>query len=108
VLLNTSAGTFHACNAPLSFTGINVCSPIAGSTVATAVPLHVGAAGQVAMRKIEVWVDGKKVTQQLNGFSNYSYLDETLNLTQGSHRVTIFAAGWDNSLEKKTFTVYVR
>lgn len=108
VLLNTSAGTFHSCDAPFSFTGINVCSPIAGSTVASAVPFHVGAAGQAIMRKIEVWVDGKKVTQQLNGFSNYSYLDETLSLTQGSHRVTIFAAGWDNWLEKKVFTLYVQ
>jgi hypothetical protein len=108
VLMNMTAGAFHSCGAPLSFTGINVCSPIAGSTVATAVPFHVGAAGQVVMRKVEVWVDGKKITEQLNGFSNYSFLDETLNLTQGSHRVTIFAAGWDNSLQKKSFTLYVR
>jgi FG-GAP-like repeat len=107
-LLNTTSGNFHTCNAPDAFEGINVCSPIAGSTVASSVPFRVGAAGQVIMRKIELWIDGKKMVQQLNGFSNYSFLDATLKLSQGSHQVDIYAAGWDNSLQEKSFTLYVR
>lgn len=108
VLLNTTSGAFHSCNAPNAFEGINVCSPIAGSTVASSVPFSVGAAGQVVMRKVEVWVDGKKMVEQLNGFSNYTFLDSTLHLAQGTHHVDIYAAGWDNSLQEKSFTLYVR
>jgi hypothetical protein len=108
VLLNTTSGNFHACEAPLAFEGINVCSPIAGSTVASSVPFHVGAAGPVIMRKVEVWIDGKKTVEQLNGFSNYSFLDDTLTLGQGTHQVSIYAAGWDNSLQEKSFSLYVR
>ena len=108
MLLNTTSGSFHTCNAPDAFEGINVCSPIAGSTVASSVPFRIGAAGQVIMRKVEVWVDGKKMVEQLNGFSHYSFLDATLKLSQGSHQVDIYAAGWDNSLQERSFTLYVR
>lgn len=108
VLLNTTSDGFHTCDAPNAFEGVNVCSPIAGSTVASSVPFRVGAAGQVMMRKVEVWVDGTKMVEQLNGFSNYSFLDHTLNLSQGSHQVHIYAAGWDNSLQDKSFILHVR
>jgi hypothetical protein len=107
-LLNTTSGSFHSCEAPKAFEGLNICSPIAGSTVASSVPFHVGAAGQVVMRKVEVWVDGKKMVQQLNGFSHYSFLDATLSLSQGSHKIVVDAAGWDNSIQEKSFTLYVR
>ena len=108
VLLNTTAGAFHSCAAPKAFEGIRVCSPIPERTVASPVPFRVGAAGQTVMRKVEVWVDGEKMAEQLNGFSNYSFLDKTLSLAQGSHQVAIFAAGWDNSLEEKSFNLNVR
>ena len=39
--------------------------------------------------------------------SNYSFLDGSLLFTAGSHRITIFAAGADNSLQSKTFTLNV-
>lgn len=109
VLLNTTAGTFHSCKAPLAYTGINVCSPaVNGTSSATQVPFRIGAAGQVVMRKVEVWVDGVKKGQQLNGFSKYSYFDHTLDLNPGKHRIDVYAAGWDNSLEEKSFTLDVR
>jgi hypothetical protein len=108
VLLNTTPGNFHSCDAPSAFEGINVCSPAAGGIVASQVPFHVGAAGQVVMRKVEVWVDGNKIAEQLNGFSNYSFLDSTLTLSPGAHNVNIYAAGWDNSLQEKSFTLTVQ
>jgi hypothetical protein len=85
-----------------------VCSPVIGSSAASPVSFKVGAAGQVVMRKVELWVDGKKLVEQLNGFSNYSFLNRSLSLPAGSHAVTIYAAGWDNSLQKKTFTLSVK
>jgi hypothetical protein len=53
-------------------------------------------------------VDGKKLAEQLNGYSNYTFLTKSLSLPKGSHRVGIFAAGWDNSLQEKVFTLTVK
>jgi VCBS repeat protein len=106
ILLNTTSGHFPACAPPNAFEGINVCSP--SSSPSSPVAFHVGAAGQVPMRKVEVWVDGTKKVEQLDGFSRYSFLDKSISMTPGSHKVTIFAASWDNWLEQKTFTLSVR
>ncbi len=61
----------------------------------------------VAMRDGEVWVDGK-ARLQLDGFSNYTFLNRSLGLAAGSHPVAIYAAGWDQSLQKKTLTLKVK
>ena len=106
ILLNTTSGGFPTCAPPDAFEGINVCSPTGSPT--SPVAFHVGAAGQVPMRKVEVWVDGTKKVEQLDGFSRYSFLDKSISMTPGSHKVTIFAAGWDNWLEQKTFTLSVK
>jgi hypothetical protein len=108
ILLNTTSGNFPTCAPPNAFEGINVCSPAAGSTVASPVSFSVGAAGQVAMRDIEVWVDGKKLAEQLDGYSHYTFLKHSLALSKGSHAVAIYAAGWDQSLQKKAFTLNVK
>jgi hypothetical protein len=72
------------------------------------VSFAVGAAGKVIMRDVEVWVDGKKLALQLDGFSHYTFLNRSLGLAAGSHAVAIYAAGWDQSLQKKTFTLKVK
>jgi hypothetical protein len=68
----------------------------------------VGAAGPAAMRDVEVWIDGKKEAEQIDGFSNYTFLKKSLSLSAGSHEVGIYAAGWDQSLVKKSFTIDVK
>jgi hypothetical protein len=109
VLLNTTGGAFHSCDAPDAYIGMNVCSPVmGGASSSTHVPFRVGAAGQTVMRKVEVWVDGVKEVEQLNGFSKYSYLDHTLDLNPGTHQVDIYAAGWDNWLQEKSFKLNVQ
>ena len=107
-LLNTTPGQFHSCEAPNTFEGINVCGPTPGSTVSDQVSFRIGAAGQVPMRKVEVWVDGEKLGEQLNGFSNYTFMDKTFTLFSGKKNVDVYATGWDNSLQKKTFTFTVK
>lgn len=107
VLLNTTSGAFHACDAPNAFVGINVCSP-AGTYMSTAVNFSIGAAGQTNMRKVEVWVDSQKLGEQLNGFSKYSFFDRTFNLNPGTHQVDIYGAGVDNSLVRKSYTLNVQ
>jgi hypothetical protein len=107
-LLNSTSGNFPTCNAPNAATGIALCSPQAGGTVSSPVNFAIGAAGDVAMRKVEVWVDGNKDAQQLaDAFSHYSFLDASVPLSAGAHNVTVYAAGWDNSLQSKSFTLNV-
>jgi hypothetical protein len=60
------------------------------------------------MRDVEVWVDGKKLALQVDGFSRYTFLNRSVSLSAGSHAVAIYAAGWDQSLQKKTFTLKVK
>lgn len=107
VLLNTTGGTFHGCDAPSAFVGMNVCSP-ASTYMSTAVQFSIGAAGQTDMHKVEVWVDGKKLGEQLDGFSRYSFFDRTFDINPGTHQVDIYGAGFDNSLVHKSFTLNVQ
>lgn len=107
VFLNQTSGSFPSCPAPDAFTGINVCLP--GSS-ASGSPVHfgIGAAGQTIMRKVEVWVDGTKMGQQLvKNFSHYAYFDQDLSLSNGTHTVDIYTAGYDNLLQHKSFQVTV-
>jgi FG-GAP-like repeat len=108
-LLNTTAGNFPTCAAPNAAVGIAQCSPTAGSSVNSPVNFAIGAAGTVPLQKVEVWADGKKQVQQLAGaFSNYSFLNASVPLAAGSHKIVVFAAGWDNSLQSKSFTLDVK
>jgi hypothetical protein len=76
--LNTTSGGFPVCAPPNAFEGIRVCSP--GTTApGSPVSFHLGAAGEVPMRKVEVWVDGSKKVEQLDGFSRYTFLDKSLS-----------------------------
>ena len=108
VLLNETSGGFPTCQAPDAFIGINVCSPASGASVASPVSFTVGAAGPTPMRDVEVWIDGAKEAEQIDGFSNYTSLNEKLSLSAGSHKVSIYAAGWDQSLVNKSFTIDVK
>ena len=107
-LLNQTTGSFPTCAAPNAATGIALCSPVPGSTVSSPVDFAVGAAGDTPMRKAEVWSDGHKVAEQLAGaFSNYSFLDASVPLAAGSHHIVVYAAGWDNSLESRSYSLNV-
>jgi hypothetical protein len=97
-LLNTTAGKFPTCVPPNAAVGIAQCSPAAGSTASSPVNFAVGVAAAEPIRKIDVWVDRKKQAEQFAGvFSNYGFLNASLPLAAGSHRVNVIAYGWDNS-----------
>jgi hypothetical protein len=108
LLNNTATGAFPGCAAPNAFRGINVCGPAAGATAASPVRFSIGAATMTPARKVEVWVDGVKKAEQLKQeFSRYAFFDGDIPLTAGSHNVSVFAAGVDNLLQKKSFTFTV-
>lgn len=108
LMVNTSSGIFAHCTAPNSPTGFRICSPVSGSSVYSPVKFSIGASGQVLMRKVEVWVDGVKKYEQLYAFSHYAYLDTSLTLAKGTHAITIFSAGWDNSVQKRSYSITVQ
>ena len=105
-LYNFSNWGFSPCGPPTA-TGINICSPIA-AVVASPVPFSIGATGTAPMRDVEIWVDGSKRAQQRYGFSFYTYFNGDVSLPVGHHSVTIVAAGWDQSVVKKSFKIDVQ
>jgi hypothetical protein len=105
LLSNSSRGAFPNCGISVA-EGINICQPQPKS--ASPVIFSLATAGPTPMRTAAVWVDGKKVDEQLtHAFSNYSFLDASIPMTFGTHKVTIFGTGWDNTLQQKTFSVDV-
>ncbi|MFP5234456.1 MAG: FG-GAP-like repeat-containing protein [Acidobacteriota bacterium] len=107
-MFNTTSGNFNSCSAPWAAEGINVCSPLSGQSASSPVRFQIAAAGPVPMRDVEVWIDGSKRAEQIDGYSYYTFLDQSVTLTPGSHNVTVFGAGWDQSLVRKSFTVNVQ
>jgi hypothetical protein len=107
-MLNSTAGSFPTCNAPSSSRGINICQPAYGTAASSPVSFAIGASGTVPMRDVEVWVDGKKVAEQFHSFSNYTFLNASVALSSGSHRLDVYAAGWDQWLVKHSETITVK
>ncbi len=105
---DTSGGYYGGCSLPNASRGIHVCSPTTYSS--TTVKFSASAAGQTIMRKLEVWVDGVKKYQQLarHDFSHYAFMDTTMTLPVGTHSVTIYATGYDNLLQRKSYTITVQ
>jgi hypothetical protein len=106
LLTNTSDGNFAGCGLSGIAEGVQICTPDASST--SPVKFSIGAAGPTPMRTVAVWADGKKVAEQLtHAFSNYSFLDASVALAAGSHAITVFGTGWDDTLQSRSFTLTV-
>jgi hypothetical protein len=108
-LLNTTTGNFPTCAAPNAAVGIAQCSPVSGSTVTSPVNFAIGAAAAEPIRKVELWADGKKQLEQFaDAFSNYGFLNASVPLAAGTHRINIITSGWDNSQISKVSTIDVK
>jgi hypothetical protein len=106
LLTNTSAGAFPGCGFSGGAVGLSICTP--GASASSPVQFSIGAAGPTPMRTVAVWADGKKVAEQLtHAFFDYSFLDASVALTAGSHSITVYGTGWDNTLQQKSFTLNV-
>jgi hypothetical protein len=105
---DTTGGYFGGCKYPNTAIGIQVCSPTTYSS--TSALFAASVAGQTAMRKVEIWVDGVKKYQELakHDYSHYGLMDVTMTLSVGTHQVTIIGAGYDNLTVKKSYTVTVQ
>ena len=104
---NTTSSSFPACGTIGQAEGINICAPT-GSTASSPVKFSISAAGPTPMRTVAVWADGQKMSEQLvHAFSNYSFLDQSISLSAGTHNITVFGTGWDNTLQQKNLTLTV-
>jgi hypothetical protein len=105
--LNDTLARFGGCPLPASATGIHLCSPTTYTSTKAAFSLS--ATGVPLMHRMELWVDGVKKYQQFaRDYSHAAFLDTTLTLPAGTHRVTVYAAGQDNSLQRKDYTITVK
>ncbi len=104
---NTTSGSFPGCGTTSASEGIHLCAP-SGTSATSPVKFSISASGPTPMRTVAVWADGQKVDEQLtHAFSNYSFLDQSVTLSSGTHNITIYGTGWDNTLQQKSFTLTV-
>jgi hypothetical protein len=106
VLVNTTTtGNYGSCSYPHTGQGIHVCSPTGGSTHHSPVHFTAAANSFQPIRKMELWIDGNmemKVKEQFR-----SWLDLTIAVPVGTHKVGINAVGYDGDFQHKSFTFSV-
>lgn len=101
VALNQTTGSFSNCAYPSRSSGIGVCTP--AGTVASPVRFTAAANSFGQIRKIELWVDGKKIGEQYHAWGQRAWFDLTNSFSAGTHNATMFEADFDNRLQKVPF-----
>jgi hypothetical protein len=101
-LVNQDGGNYGPCGYPASGHGFHVCA--AGTASGTSSVFHASAASFGQLRKIELWVDGKKVAEQHHAWDHHAWFNYTHAFTAGTHKASIIAADVDNRLQKYQFS----
>jgi hypothetical protein len=103
VALNrTSSGNWGRCNYPAAGQLIALCLP---SSTSTTSPVRFAAAANSFgdIRKMELWIDGKKIAEQHHTWGQRAYFDFTESVASGSHKATIFSADIGNRLQSLAY-----
>jgi hypothetical protein len=106
VLLNTRSRSNGTCQAPAP-TGIHVCSPTPNETVANPVKFSFSATSFYPVRKMEIWIDGKKLSETYEVFANEGFADVKLRLKPGSHNVGLYSGGFDGTVQHTSYSITV-
>jgi hypothetical protein len=96
-LNSTASGNWGGCTVPYPAQGVTFCSSNAASE--NSVRITAVATSFGPMRKMEAWVDGKKIAEQYHVWENRGWLDLTTTMSPGTHQVTVIAADVDNTLQ---------
>jgi hypothetical protein len=101
----TSGALWSNCNYPQRAEGMALCAPItyAASTVSFAAT----ASTVDPLRKIELWVDGKKIVEQHHTWEGWGWFDLNRSFAAGTHSGTLFAATVGNDLQRMDFAFTV-
>jgi hypothetical protein len=102
----TESGNWGGCAYPKAGAGIHVCSP--GSSATSPVTFNAAANSFGQLRKIELWVDGKKVTEQFHAWGPRAWFNFSDALASGTHRVVFIVADIDNRLQETVVNVTVK
>jgi hypothetical protein len=85
---------------------VSLCAPQA-TTIASPVRFGASAASLGMLRKMELWIDGKKTSEQWHVWGHNAWFDLTTTLSPGSHRATVFSADVDNRLQQLAYSFNV-
>jgi len=107
--INTSSkiGVRTRCEYPCSAAGISTCLYRSGANGAT---VSFGAAANwfEPLRKFELWLDGRKATEQYHVWDKYAWLSSAASsFSAGTHRADFYTAGYDNVLQHQQVTFKV-
>jgi hypothetical protein len=104
-LNKTANGNWSNCSYPWKGNAIAVCSPVGAST--STVNFNAASHSWGQLRKMELWVDGKKLAEQFHVWEGNAWFNYASTVASGSHKGTIYAANVDNSLERFDFNFTV-
>ncbi|KAA6459071.1 VCBS repeat-containing protein [Acidobacteria bacterium AB60] len=93
-----SSGYFGPCYYPSTGQGFNVCVPFYFNNANFTVDAAVNSYGK--LRKIELWIDGKKISEQHHVWDQHGYFAYSGTLNPGAHKATLFAVDVDNRLQR--------
>jgi phospholipase C len=77
--------------------GVNICSPLNGSTVTSPVTISAAGRDNSTTEGMDVWIDGVKF-----GWFPGTNVSAQATLASGSHQLDIYAVGTNGELQKKT------
>ncbi len=100
-LNRADSGWFGPCTYPRSGEGFNVCQ--AGTASGTRAVFSTAVNSYGKLRKIELWVDGKKVSEQHHTWDTHAYFDWGGTFAAGTHQAAFFAVDVDNRMQMHTF-----
>ncbi len=99
---NEPPQNWGGCAYPTTGQGVAICEP--EQNMQTSVWFDAAANSYGMLRKIEVWVDGKKIGEQYHVWENRGWIDLTAKLATGSHKATFFATDVDGRQQKAVVT----
>lgn len=103
--VNQDHGWFGPCTYPHKAEGFNVCA--AGTNSGSTANFRAAANSFGEMRKIELWVDGKKVLEQWHTWDHHAFFHWAGSFPAGTHQATFYAADVDNRLQRYDFSFTV-
>lgn len=104
-LNQADSGYFGPCQYPKSGQGFNPCA--GGSVTGNTVLFNTSANSFGKLRKIELWVDGKKLSEQHHTWDTHAYFGYSSTFSNGAHQATFYAADVDNRLQRYDFSFTV-
>lgn len=104
-LNSTVTGLWSNCDYPTIGRGIHVCSPYVSS--GPTVDFNAASHSFGSLRKMELWVDGKKLAQQENTWQGNAWFNFSSTIAPGKHQGDIFAADVDGTLQLAAFSFTV-